>query len=526
MQRLVLISQRFSHPTILPLRCNVGVSESLKRNVIGVQTYYGTPSTSTIRGRVLAYSEAKLYSSVSSSNSKEVDEKRKRVVVLGTGWGAINFLKDLKNTSFDVQIVSTQNYFALNPLLPCVACGTLQAGSVAEPIRNVIRKMWCLTYYFTRQSYQVSPLGSIRRSLPIITWKDVNMYFCEAECTKIDSKTRKVHCTSSGKVNEKEFIIDYDYLVIAVGAQSNTFSIPGVPENCHFLKNVEDAQEIRRKIIDCFEKASLPNHNEEMRKQILHFVVVGGGPTGVELAGQLYDFIHKDLARLYPDVKGLARVTLLEAGDHILNMFHKKVRAFVERKFQRNQIDLKTGKMVVEVSNAEIFVKESKTGEVTSIPYGMIIWSTGIATRPVIKDFIKEIGQSNGNAVTTDEWLKVPGADGVYAFGDCATISQRKIMDDVSAVFHRTHKDKSGTLSDKEFQEILKDICERYPQAKLYFKAKKIHSLIDLIKKSAGVAQQNTGDIDLEEFKLALSEVDSHIKKLPPTGQVYCLLVI
>ncbi|KAG9140423.1 hypothetical protein Leryth_022947, partial [Lithospermum erythrorhizon] len=350
------------------------------------------------RGRVLAYSEAKLYSSVSSSNSKEVDEKRKRVVVLGTGWGAINFLKDLKNTSFDVQIVSTQNYFALNPLLPCVACGTLQAGSVAEPIRNVIRK------------------------------KDVNMYFCEAECTKIDSKTRKVHCTSSGKVNEKEFIIDYDYLVIAVGAQSNTFSIPGVPENCHFLKNVEDAQEIRRKIIDCFEKASLPNHNEEMRKQILHFVVVGGGPTGVELAGQLYDFIHKDLARLYPDVKGLARVTLLEAGDHILNMFHKKVRAFVERKFQRNQIDLKTGKMVVEVSNAEIFVKESKTGEVTSIPYGMIIWSTGIATRPVIKDFIKEIGQSNGNAVTTDEWLKVPGADGVYAFGDCATISQRKIM--------------------------------------------------------------------------------------------------
>lgn len=491
MQRIVQ-SHRFSHASILTFRGNIGVSESLKRNVIGVQTSYGSHSTSTIRGSIVAYSEARSYGSVSSSDSKEA-EKKKRVVVLGSGWGAINFLQNFKNTSFDVQIVSTQNYYALNPLLPCVACGTLQARTVAEPIRNIIRK------------------------------KNVDMHFWEAECTKIDTQSREVHCSSvvNGRVNEKEkFIIDYDYLVIAVGARSNTFSIPGVAENCHFLKNVEDAERIRRKIIDCFEKASLPNQNDEERKRILHFVVIGGGPTGVELSGQLYDFIHKDLARLYPDVKDLAKVTLLEGADHILNMFHQKVRAFVQRKFQRNGIDLETGKTVVKVSNEEIFTKDSKTGEATSIPYGMAIWSTGIGIRPVIKDFMKHIGQPNGNGVTTDEWLQVGEANGVYAFGDCATISQRRVMDDVSAVFQRADKDKSGTLSDKEFQEIFNDICERYPQVKLYFKAKKIRSLVDLQKKSTGVAQQNAGEIDLEQFKSALAEVDSHIKKLPATGQV------
>lgn len=87
-----------------------------------------------------------------------------------------------------------------------------------------------------------------------------------------------------------------------------------------FLQGVEDALRIRQSVIDCFERASLPSLSEEEKKRILHFVVVGGGPTGVEFAAELHDFVTEDLAKLYPSVKDHAKITLLEAGDHILNM--------------------------------------------------------------------------------------------------------------------------------------------------------------------------------------------------------------
>lgn len=87
-----------------------------------------------------------------------------------------------------------------------------------------------------------------------------------------------------------------------------------------FVQEVEDAQKIRRTVIDCFEKASLPTLSDEERKRLLHFVIVGGGPTGVEFAAQLHDFVNEDIVRLYPRVKDLVKITLLEATDHILNM--------------------------------------------------------------------------------------------------------------------------------------------------------------------------------------------------------------
>lgn len=87
-----------------------------------------------------------------------------------------------------------------------------------------------------------------------------------------------------------------------------------------FLQGVEDALRIRQSVIDCFERASLPSLSEKEKKRILHFVVVGGGPTGVEFAAELHDFVTEDLAKLYPSVKDQAKITLLEAGDHILNM--------------------------------------------------------------------------------------------------------------------------------------------------------------------------------------------------------------
>ncbi|KAJ9690292.1 hypothetical protein PVL29_012776 [Vitis rotundifolia] len=444
-------------------------------------------------GGLLAYSESKSYPGVKSLGSSEDDNKKKRVVVLGTGWAGTSFLKSLNNSSYDVQVVSPRNYFAFTPLLPSVTCGSVEARSIVEPIRNIVKK------------------------------KNVEIHFWEAECIKIDAENKKVYCKSSQDTNlngEEEFVVDYDYLVIAMGARANTFNTPGVVENCHFLKEVEDAQRIRRSVIDCFERASLPNLTDEERKRILHFVVVGGGPTGVEFSAELHDFVNEDLVKLYPTVKDLVKITLLEAGDHILNMFDKRITAFAEEKFQRDGIDVKTGSMVVKVSDKEISTKERGNGNITSIPYGMAVWSTGIGTRPVIMDFMKQIGQTNRRALATDEWLRVEGSDSIYALGDCATINQRKVMEDISAIFSKADKDNSGTLTVKEFQEVIDDICERYPQVELHLKNKQMHDIVDLLKDSKGDVAKESIELDIEGFKSALSQVDSQMKNLPATAQV------
>ncbi|KAL7243877.1 hypothetical protein ACSBR1_016150 [Camellia fascicularis] len=443
-------------------------------------------------GSLVAYSESKSYDGMNIVNPSEADSKKKKVVVLGTGWAGTSFMKNLKNSEYDVQVISPRNYFAFTPLLPSVTCGTVEARSIVEPIRKIIRK------------------------------KHMDIHYLEAECLKIDAQNKKVYCQSNQDNNlngKKDFVVEYDYLVIAIGARVNTFNTPGVEENCHFLKEVEDAQRIRRTVIDCFERASLPTLTDEERKRILQFVIVGGGPSGVEFAAELHDFVNEDIVKLYPNVKDLVKITLLEAGEHILNMFDKRITVFAEEKFRRDGIELKTGSMVVKVSDKEISAKE-RSGEISSMPYGMVLWSTGIGTRPVIMEFMKQIGQTNRRVLATDEWLRVEGCDSVYALGDCATINQRKVMEDISAIFSKADKDNSGTLTVKEFQEVIDDICQRYPQVELYLKNKQMGSIVDLLKEAKGNVAKESIELDIEELKKLFSQVDSQMKNLPATAQV------
>ncbi|KAF7803555.1 external alternative NAD(P)H-ubiquinone oxidoreductase B2, mitochondrial-like [Senna tora] len=475
-------------------------------------------------GALVAYADANQGNGGAYIGSSETVPEKKKVVVLGTGWGSTSFLRNLNNAKYEVQVVSPRNYFAFTPLLPSVTSGTVEARSIVEPIRNIFRK------------------------------KKMEILFSEAECFKIDAQNKKIYCRSNKTNNlngKEEFVVDYDYLIVGVGANVNTFNTPGVEEHCHFLKEVEDAQKIRRTVIDCFERASLPEISEEEKKRILHFAIVGGGPTGVEFAASLHDFVNEDLVRLYPGIKDFVKITLLEAGDHILSMFDKRITAFAEDKFNREGIDVKTGSMVVKVSEKEISTKELKNGgEITTTPYGMAVWSTGIGTRPFIKDFMKEINQANRRALATDEWLRVEGCDNVYALGDCATINQRKVMllssvmskagaearrnfcpaplepqealasEDISAIFKKADKHNSGTLTVKEFEEVIKDICERYPQVELYLKSKQMRSIVDLLKEAKGDVKKETIELNIEELKTAFSKVDSQMKFLPATAQV------
>ncbi|OMO65109.1 Calcium-binding EF-hand [Corchorus olitorius] len=450
-------------------------------------------------GGLIAYTEANSYNggrghiAHADAVASEVVPKKKKVVLLGIGWAGMSFLKNLNNPNYEVQVVSPRNFFVFTPLLPSVTCGKVEARSIVEPVRNIICK------------------------------KSVDISYSEAECIKIDPENKKIYCRDVINTNvkgEDVFAVDYDYLIVAVGAQVNTFNTPGVYENCHFLKEVDDAQKIRKNVIQSFEKASLPNLTDEERKKILHFVVVGGGPTGVEFAAELHDFVSEDVVKLYPKVKDYVKITLLEATDHILNMFDKRITSFAEGKFGRDGIDVKLGSMVTGISDKEISTKVKGDSNSTSTPYGMVLWSTGIGPRPLIKEFMKQIGQGNRRALATDEWLRVEGFNNIYALGDCATINQRKVMEDIADIFKKADKDKSGTLTVKEFQEILNDVCERYPQVELYMKSKQVRNIADLLKEAKGDSAKESMELNIEEFKKALTEVDTQMKNLPATAQV------
>ncbi|KAG6484424.1 external alternative NAD(P)H-ubiquinone oxidoreductase B3, mitochondrial-like [Zingiber officinale] len=439
-------------------------------------------------GGVLAYADAKSDHSFDTPGTTN----KKKLVVLGTGWAGTSFLRNLDTSQYDVQVVSPRNYFLFTPLLPSVTCGTIEPRSIAEPIRNIMQK------------------------------KGEKIQFWEAECDKIDPINKKVLCRSNVCTNSDgkgEFALDYDYLVLALGAKPNTFNTPGVVENCHFLKEIEDTQRIRRSVMNCFERACLPGLSDEEKRNNLHFVIVGGGPTGVEFAAELHDFVTEDLAKLYPTVKDLVKISVIEAGEHILTMFDKRITEFAEEKFQRDGIDLKTNFKVVKVTDKDIIMTNGSSGEV-SVPYGMVVWSTGIGTRPVILDFMKQVQQADRRVLATDEWLRVPNCDGVYALGDCATISQRKVMEDIAAIFRVADKDYSGTLTVKAIKDVLKDICERYPQVELYLKSQHMKDFVDLFSDENGNALKQSKELDIEVFKKAVARVDSQVKMLPATAQV------
>ncbi|MFS8027359.1 putative NADH:ubiquinone reductase (non-electrogenic) [Helianthus anomalus] len=121
--------------------------------------------------------------------------------------------------------------------------------------------------------------------------------------------------------------------------------------------------------------------------------------------------------------------------------------------------------------------------------------------------------------MATDEWLRVEGVPNVYALGDCATINQRKVMEDISAIFSKADKNKSGKLNVGDFGEVINDIIERYPQVELHLKSKKLKNFVELLQSNQDDTAKKATQLDIEKFRKALSEVDTKMKSLPLTAQ-------
>jgi NADH:ubiquinone reductase (non-electrogenic) len=228
------------------------------------------------------------------------------------------------------------------PLLPSATSGTVETRSIMEPIRRYCRRS-----------------------------DAEEAQFIEVEATKIDAANNRVHCVDTSPVQGSvhEFDLEYDHLVIAVGADSATFGIPGVKENGIFLKSNEDATKIRNRVMDCMETASIPGQPDSEIQRLLHFVVVGGGPAGVEYAADLHDFLERDLKRTFPELKEKVKITLIEALPHILSMFDATIIERVERKFQTTPgLEILLRSAVTAVEPTVVKVKASD-GVMHDVPY-------------------------------------------------------------------------------------------------------------------------------------------------------------
>ena len=306
-------------------------------------------------------------------------------------------MKKLDTENYNVIVVSPRNFFLFTPLLPSCTVGTIEHRSIMEPIRNVLRhKKATVTYY-------------------------------EAEATKIDYQKRVIYAKDDSEIKGEtmETEIPFDMLVVGVGAENATFGIPGVREHSCFLKEVGDAQKIRKQIMDCIETASFKGQSLEEVKRLLHMVVVGGGPTGVEFAGELQDFFQEDLLKWVPEIKDNFHVTLVEALPNVLPMFSKQLIDYTESSFKEEHIDIRTKTMVKNVTDK--YIEAQTTGpdgtkNIEKIPYGLLVWATGNALRPVVKDLMSQIpAQANARrGLEVNEYLVVNGTENIWGVGDCA----------------------------------------------------------------------------------------------------------
>ncbi|KAH0828648.1 NADH dehydrogenase [Lanmaoa asiatica] len=330
------------------------------------------------------------------------DPDKKTLVVLGSGWGATSLLKHLDTENYNTIVISPKNFFLFTPLLPSVA-----------PTRFITRHK--------------------AREVAVI----------EAEATDVDVSLLPHLLPDSSPLRpiEPTSTIHYDYLVYAVGAETQTFGIPGVKENACFMKEIADAEQMQRRFLDCVETAAFPGTTEEEKRRLLHMVVVGGGPTGIEVAGELHDFLEEDLKSWYPELHPYMSLTLVEALPSVLPMFSKELITYTEKTFKESKIDIMTGTMVKGVTPNSVTLKPKDAPE-QQVDCGLVVWAAGNTSRSITKNLMAKLSndQTNKRGISVDstsfsipltrsrsspslDHLRMLGAPSIFALGDCTSSS-------------------------------------------------------------------------------------------------------
>jgi len=319
-----------------------------------------------------------------------VTGQRHRVVVVGGGFGGINVTHALARADVEVTLVDRTNHHLFQPLLYQVAAGILPEGLIAPALRSVIRKQ-----------------ANARTLLADVTDLDVN---------------GRVVCALAP--DGAELTLRYDTLVVASGATDAYFGHDEWAEFAPGMKTVEDARHLRSHILSAFEMAELATDPAE-QAAYLTFVVVGAGPTGVELVGQLAELAHQVLPRDYRSVVTTeARILLVEAGPAVLGAFHPKLQRYTQRRLEKMGVEVWLNTAAVEMSHDSITVRDPRGEE--QIPAQTKIWAAGVRASPLAKVLAEATGAETdraGRVVVLGD-CSLPGYPEIFAVGDMISLNQ------------------------------------------------------------------------------------------------------
>ncbi|EOA85161.1 uncharacterized protein SETTUDRAFT_163869 [Exserohilum turcica Et28A] len=334
---------------------------------------------------------------------------RERVVILGSGWAGFTVARTLDSSKYQTIVVSPRSYFAFTPLLASTAVGTLEFRTALEPVRSrrtnaEFIQGWADDVDFKNRTITVEEaVDDPKPGVALTTDR-------HAGKTEEQRALEKKKESKEGRL----FSVDYDKLIVTVGCYSQTFGTPGVKEHAFFLKDVGDARRIRNRILACFEGAALPTTPVDMKRQLLNFAVVGGGPTGIEFSAELHDLINEDMKKLYPELIKYHKITVYDVAEKVLPMFDQKLASYAMQKFKREGIDIKTSHHVqelragapVETSNLGT-VEDShlytlKVKEQGEIGVGMCVWSTGLMQNPFVHNALSSVREAPTNLVLSN----------------------------------------------------------------------------------------------------------------------------
>jgi NADH:quinone reductase (non-electrogenic) len=319
----------------------------------------------------------------------------KHVIILGSGFAGIEVLKKLQkkfhsDKNIEITLVSKDNFLLFTPMLPEVASGMIETRHIVTPVRSFCKKA----------------------------------RFYEASVESIDLVNKQVTLTHAiGRQSQpndwREHTLRYDYLVIALGSENNFFKMSDIQKHSFTMKSIDDAIILRNHIINILEQANLEENNKELRKSLLTFVVVGGGFNGVEIVGAINDFVRESIKDYYKNIYMTeVRVILIHTTDKLLEQIDEPLGKFALEKLKASGVEFMMNTHVVGATPNSVKLDNNNN---TIIPSYTLIWTAGVTPSKLIANVACE--HDKAYRITANNYLEVPGYDGVYVLGDCASIT-------------------------------------------------------------------------------------------------------
>lgn len=299
------------------------------------------------------------------------------VVVVGGGFGGLWAARALRRANVTVTVVDRRNHHLFQPLLYQVATAALSPADIAAPIRSVLRR---------------------QRNAEVVM----------GEVVDVDRAARQILLAD-------RTVIPYDYLIVATGATHAYFGHPEWEPIAPGLKTIDDATEIRRRLLLAFEAAEQEDDAAE-RRALLTFVIVGAGPTGVEMAGALAEIARNALVRDFRHIDPrTARIILVEGGNRVLPAYDARLSAYAQRALERKGVEVRTNAMVTGIEDGAVFVGDERIGARN------VVWAAGVTASPLGKKLDAPTDRVGRVEVLPD--LSVPGDPRVFVIGDLASLA-------------------------------------------------------------------------------------------------------